>query len=209
MRRLPLRVLIPLLGLLVLSGACSSSGDDGSAGTTVAIPSTSLEPSQTTTTLGPRIPTEIDVCELLQPDELETVLEDAGPGEVGVTTPPVEEGEVPPLLTGQCAWPDATEPAFTLYYLAPTTAASGPAHLQDVASLDPAFARDATISQTEQGNQQVGLLVDGDGRLREVAVVARSALLFLVVDVEVEATDTRTVDRYARLVVDALIRAPR
>jgi len=203
------RLVVPLLALFVVAGACTGGDDGETAGTTTAAPSTTLRESRTPTTLGPRVPTEIDVCTLLNERELDTVLEDAGPGEITVTTPEVDPGEVPPLLTGQCAWPSASEPAFTLYYLAPTTAATGATHLRDVITLEPEFTEEAQVIETDAGNQQVGLLIDRDGKLREVAVVARSALLFLVVDADVDGRDTDATQAYADLIVRALIRAPR
>jgi hypothetical protein len=212
MRRLPMGVLVPLLGLLLLATvvpACSA-GDDGATGdsTTTSAPTT-LPESRATTTIPRRAVTEVDVCNLVRDDELETVLEDAGPGEVTVTQPEAEEGEVPPLITGQCSWPTVDEAAMTLYYLAPTTAPDGPTHLQDVIDLEPELADGATITTTEIGCCTVGLLTDHDGQLREVAVAKGSALLYLVVDQEVDGRNPAATEPYAQLVSDALVRAPR
>ena len=207
MRRLPLW-LVGLLAIALVAGSCS--GDDTeTADTTTTAPSTTLPRSQTTTTLGPRVATDVDVCNLLRDEELATVLDDAGPGEVTVTQPEAEPGEVPPLITGQCSWPTAADAAFTLYYLAPTTAPDGATHLQDVIDLEPEFARDAVIATTEIGCCTVGELVDRDGKLRELAVVKGSALLYLVVNQEVDGRDTEATDLYAQLISDALNRAPR
>ncbi len=211
MRRLPTTVLGALLGLLelaVVAPACS--GDDGgSAGDSTTSAPTTLPESQTTTTLPRRSVTEVDVCNLVHDDELATVLDDAGPGEVTVTQPEAEPGEVPPLITGQCSWPTVDDAAITLFYLAPTTATDGPTHLQGVIELGPEFARDATITTTEIGCCTVGLLVDRDGHLREVAVAKGSALLYLVVDQEVDGRNPAATDPYAQLISDALVRAPR
>jgi hypothetical protein len=155
------------------------------------------------------VATEVDVCNLLRDDELATVVDDAGPGEVTVTQPEGEPGEVPSLITGQCSWPTAADAAFTLYYLGPTTAPDGATHLQDVIDLGPEFARDAVIATTEIGCCTVGELIDRDGRLRELAVVKGSALLYLVVNEDVDGRDTEATELWAQLISDALIRAPR
>src|SRR5690349_4697033 len=114
--------------VLLLAAACSSGGDD-SATTTTGQTTTTLPPSSTSSTLPPRTPTVVDVCGLVRDDELEAVLEDPGVGEPTNTTPETEGA--PPLLSGQCAWPTAADPALELYYLGPTTATSGEQHLQD------------------------------------------------------------------------------
>jgi hypothetical protein len=214
MRRSPPRVFVPLLGVLALAivaPACSGGAEDGGGPTTTTSATTTTlpRPTGTSTTLPANVPTEVDVCNLVNEEELSTVLDDAGPGEVTITMPEVEPGEAPPLLTGQCAWPTVDEAAFTLYYLGPTTARSGTAHLQDVLALEPEFAREATVQTLTSGAEEVGLLIDADGKLREVAVAKRSALLYLVVEQDVDATDTAALQAYADLIRQALVRAPR
>lgn len=193
--------------VLLLAAACSSGGDD-SATTTTAVPSTTLPPSPTTTSLPPRTPTDLDVCGLVREEKLEPILEDAGPGEPTQTTPPTDGA--PSLLTGQCAWPTAEDPAFVLYYLGPTTAETGEQHLTDVLALDPELIHGGAVLPAQDVNgQSVSFLVDADGMLREAAVVKRSALLYLVVDQDVDARQPDVLTPYAELLVSALIRAPR
>ena len=193
--------------VLLLAASCSSGGDD-SATTTTGQTTTTLLPSSTSSTLPPRTPTIVDVCGLVHEDDLEPILEDAGVGAPTNTTP--ETDGAPPLLTGQCAWPSAEDPAIELYYLGPTTAESGEQHLQDVLAMDPDFVRGGTVLPAQDVRRQsVSFLVDADGMLREVAVVKRSALIFLVVNQEVDARDPEALTPYAELVVSALIRAPR
>jgi hypothetical protein len=207
MRRLPLP-LVGLLAIALVAGSCS--GDDaGTADTTTTAPSTTLPTGTSVPEPGPRVATDVDVCNLLRDEELATVLDDAGPGEVTVTQPDAEPGEVPALLTGQCSWPTTADDAFTLYYLGPTTAPDGATHLQDVIDLDPEFARDGAVATKHIGCCDVGLLIDRDGKLRELAVVHGSALLYLVVNQDVDGRDTEATDLYAQLISDALNRAPR
>jgi hypothetical protein len=202
MRRLAAGIFVLLLA------ACSGDGAD-SVSTTVAVTSTTLRSSPTTSSLPPRGVTEVDVCNLLEEDELATVVDDPGPGEVTITQFEGDPGEAPSLLTGQCAWPTVADAELTLYYLAPTTAESGRAHLQDVVELEPEFARDAAINEVEIGCCTFGMLIDRDGKLREVAVVRGSALLYLVVNQDVDGRDTEATNQYAELLAEALIRAPR
>ena len=194
--------------VILLLAACSSGGDDSS--TTTTAPTTTLPQSDTTTSLPPRTVTaeDIDVCSWLTEDELSTVLEDPGAGVPTVTMP---EGEdEPPIFTGQCAWPDTEDPQLTLHYLAPTTAESGQRHLQDVLTLEPeAFAGATVLAPLDVNGQQVAALADADGKLRELAVVKRSALLYLVVDQDVDARQAAAISPYAELLVSALISAPR
>jgi hypothetical protein len=191
---------------LLLAAACSSGGDD-SASTTTAT-TTTLPPSQTTSTLPPRAALDVDVCSLLNETELQLLVEEPGPGETTDPDPDPDAGP-PALLTGQCSWPSVDEPQITLHYLAPTTAADGPSHLNDVVALDRGFGDGASVITQELRGQTVGLLVDADGHLREVAVKKRSALLYLVLEEEVDGRDQQALDAYADLVVTALIRAPR
>lgn len=191
--------------VLLLATACSGGGDDSS--TTTEATTTTLLPASTTTTPS-RIATEVDVCALLTEAELAEVLDDPGPGEATVTTPETEGA--PPLLTGQCAWPSVDDAAFTLFYLGPTTADSGQQHLQDVLALEPEVFEAATVLPAEDiRNQEVSFLLDVDRNLRELAVVRRSALLYLVLDEDVSGTDPAVRTAYGDLLVSALIRAPR
>jgi hypothetical protein len=192
--------------VLLLAAACSSGGDDSSTTTTET--TTTLPPSPTTSSLPPRTPTEIDVCALVPEADLAAVLDDAGPGEATSTTPETEGA--PPLLSGQCAWPSADDPALELFYLGPTTATSGEQHLQDVLALDPDFVRGgAVLPAVVLNDVPVSFLADADGMVREVAVVKRSALLYLIVNQEVDARDPAALAPYADLIYKALIRAPR
>ena len=192
---------------LVLVAGCASGEDDAASSTTVT--TTTLPPSSTTTTLPPRAVTEVDVCALLREADLDRVLEDAGVGEA----PPADERDpdagVPAFVTGQCAWPSLEDPALILHYLAPTTAADGPAHLTDVLETGTGFAEDGTVTSQPVESETVGILVDADQMVREMAVVKRSALLYFLLDEEVSARDTATVTEYAEILYNALGRAPR
>lgn len=194
------------MALLLVAG-CASGEDDAASTTTVT--TTTLPPSSTTTTLPPRAVTEVDVCALLRETDLERVLEDAGVGEA----PPVDERDpdagVPAFVTGQCAWPSLEDPALILHYLAPTTAADGPAHLTDVLETGTGFAEDGTVTSQPVESETVGILVDADQRVREMAVVKRSALLYFLLNEEVSARDAATVTEYAEILYNALVRAPR
>ena len=193
--------------VLLLAAACSSGGDDSSTSTTAT--TTTLPQSETTTSLAPRTvtPADIDLCGWLREPELETVLEEPGAGVPTVTMPDEDD---PPIFTGQCAWPDTEDPQLTLYYLAPTAAETGQQHLQDVLTQEAeVFAGGTVLAPQDVNGQQVSFLVDGDGKLREVAVVKRSALMYLVVDQDVDARDPDQLAAYADLLVSALIRAPR
>ena len=193
--------------VLLLAAACSSGGDDSSTSTTAT--TTTLPQSETTTSLPPRAVTaaDIDVCSWLTEDELSTVLEEPGAGVPTVTMP---EEDDPAIFTGQCAWPDTEDPELTLYYFAPTTAGSGQQHLQDVLTLEPeVFAGGTLLPPVEVNEEQISFLADADGRVREGAVVKRSALLYLVIDQEVDAREPGAVDPYAELLFKALVRAPR
>jgi hypothetical protein len=194
--------------VLLLAAACSSGGDDSSTSTTAT--TTTLPQSATTTSLAPRTVTagDIDVCSWLNEDELATVLEDPGTGVPTVTMP--EDESSPVIFSGQCAWPDAEDPQLTLHYLAPTTAESGQRHLQDVLTLEPeVFAGGTVLPPIEVNGEQISFLADADGMVREAAVVKRSALLYLVVDQELDARDAGALDPYAELMFKALVRAPR
>jgi hypothetical protein len=96
-----------------------------------------------------------------------------------------------------------------LHYLAPTTATDGPTHLADLVALEEGLAAGGSVITQEVQGQTVGLLVDADGNLREVAVTKRSALVYLLVEGEVSARDPEALTPYAELAVNALIRAPR
>ena len=130
------RLAVTALALALVTGC--SSGEDAASSTTAS--TTTLPPSSTTTTIPPRAVTEVDVCALLREVDLDRVLEDAGVGEA----PPADEADpdagVPALVTGQCSWPSIEDPALTLHYLAPTTAADGPTHLADVLETGTGFA---------------------------------------------------------------------
>jgi hypothetical protein len=193
--------------VLLLAAGCSSGGEGSASSTTV--PPTTMAPSSTTTTLPPRSVTEVDVCSLLHDTELDTVLEDAGVGEATPVDEAETEGGVPAFVTGTCSWPSADDPALVMSYLAPTTAADGPRHLEDVLATDTGFAQGGQVVTQEAGGQTVGILLDDQQLVREVAVVKRSALLYLVVNQEVSARDEAALTAYAELVVAALIRAPR
>ena len=100
----------------------------------------------------------------------------------------MEPGEDPPaLLTGQCAWPSITDHRLVLSYLAPTTAQSGSQHLEDVLATGTGFASGGRVITQAAGAETVGILLDDEEMIREVAVVRRSALLYLIVDLEVSA----------------------
>jgi hypothetical protein len=193
--------------VLLLAAGCSSGGSD-SASTTIA-PSTTLPPSSTSTTLPPRSVTEVDVCALLNDTELATVLEDAGTGEAAPAEEAETEGGVPAFVAGSCSWPSAADPALVLSYLAPTTASGGPQHLEDVLATDTGFAEGGQVVPRETGHQTVGLLLDEQENLREVAVVKRSALLYLIVNQDVSGRDENALTTYSQLLVAALVRAPR
>ena len=194
--------------VLLLAVACSSGGDDSSTSTTAT--TTTLPQSETTTSLPPRTATaeDVDVCTWLHEDELSTVVDDPGPGVPTVTMPEGEDS--PPLLSGQCSWPDTEDPQLTLYYLGPTTAESGQQHLQSVLEQETeVFAGGTVLAPQTVDGQDVSFLVDADGKLRELAVVKRSALLYLVVHQDVDARAPEALAPYAELLVSALIRAPR
>jgi hypothetical protein len=173
------------------------------------VPSTTLPPSSTSTTVPPRAVTEVDVCALLNETELATVLEDAGTGEAAPAEEAETEGGVPAFVSGSCSWPSAADPALVLSYLAPTTASGGPQHLEDVLATDTGFAEGGQVVPRETGRQTVGLLLDEHEKLREVAVVKRSALLYLIVNQEVNGRDENALTAYSELLVAALVRAPR
>ncbi|MET0150290.1 MAG: hypothetical protein ABW009_08690 [Acidimicrobiales bacterium] len=193
--------------VLLLAAGCSSGGDD-SASTTL-VPSTTLPPSSTSTTLPARAVTEVDVCALLNETELTTVLDDAGAGEGAPVEEAETDGGVPAFVAGSCSWPSAADPALVLSYLAPTTAPSGPQHLEDVLATDTGFAEGGQVVPRETGSQTVGLLLDDERMLREVAVVKRSALLYLIVNQDVSGRDEDALTAYSQLLVAALVRAPR
>jgi hypothetical protein len=200
------RISAGLLALL-LAGACSG-GDGDSPTTTTSVTNGSLPPSTASTTIPPRTVIDVDACALVREEEVDTVVDDAGPGE---TDDPEVDPEAPPpaLLTSRCAWPSLDDPAIVLQYLAPTTAADGPAHLSDLIALDEGVAAGGSVITQELQGQTVGLLVDADGNLREVAVTKRSALVYLLIEDEVSARDPDALTPYAELAVSALIRAPR
>jgi hypothetical protein len=192
--------------VLLLAAGCSSGGDDSSTSTTAT--TTTLPPATTTTTVDPRTATEVDVCRLVSDRELATVLDDAGPG-VPTLTQPEAEG-VPALLSGRCDWPDREHSKLTLYYLGPTTAESGQQHLQDVMAQEPeVFEGGTVLPPVTVGAEEVSFLADADGNLREGAVVARSALVYLVINEDVSAREPENAQRYGELLVAALVRAPR
>ena len=193
---------------LLLAAGCAGNGED-SAGTTTTGPTTTLPQPSTTTTLPPRAVTEVDVCSLLREVDLERVLDDAGPGEPA----PVDERDpaegVPAFVTGACSWPTRDDPALSLHYLAPTTAPDAPQHLRDVLDAGTAFAEGGRVTTQDVGNQTVGILLDAEERIREVAVVKRSALLYLLVEDEVDARQPGALTDYAEILLAALVRAPR
>ena len=200
------RLAVTGVALLLVAG-CASGADDAASSTTVT--TTTLPPSSTTTTLPPRAVTEVDVCALLREVDLDRVLEDAGVGEA----PPVDDrdpdGGVPAFVTGQCAWPSLEDPALILHYLAPTTAPDGPAHLADVLATGTGFAEGGTVMTQPVEGETVGVLVDDEQMVRELAVVKRSALLYFLVNDEVSARNTEAVTAYADILYNALVRAPR
>jgi len=203
-------VLGPLAAVLLALGlfaGCAAGEDDAASSTTA--PTTTLPQSSTTTTIPPRAVTEVDVCSLLREADLDRVVEDAGVGEA----PPADEREpedgVPALVTGQCSWPSIEDPALTLHYLAPTTAADGAAHLNDVLETDSGFAEGGTVMTQPVEAETIGILVDGEQMVREMAVVKRSALLYFLLEEEVSARDTAAVTEYAEVLYNALVRAPR
>ena len=77
--------------------------------------------------------------------ELDRVLADAGVGEASPVDDRDPDGGVPAFVTGQCAWPSLEDPALILHYLAPTTAADGPAHLTDVLETGTGFAEGLSL----------------------------------------------------------------
>lgn len=192
---------------LVLVAGCSS-GDDGATSSTTAS-TTTLPPSSTTTTIPVRAVTEVDVCALLREVDLDRVLEDAGVGEA----PPADERDaddgVPALVTGRCAWPSLDDPALSLHYLAPTTAADGASHLGDVLAAGTGFAEGGTVITQPVEGETIGILIDADQMVVEMAVVKRSALLYFLLEDEVSASDTATVTEYAEILYNGLVRAPR
>lgn len=195
------------LVLLALAG-CSSSGES-TTGTTVPITTTTLPPSNTTTTLPPRTVTSVDACSLLTETDLEVVLEEAGGGEPAESEPVDPEAGVPALITAECSWPSIAEGRLVLSYLAPTTATDGPQHLEDVLAAGTGFAEGGRVLSQQAGAETVGVLIDDHEMIRELAVVKRSALLYLLVDQEVSARDATALTDYATLLADALRRAPR
>lgn len=200
------RLAAAVLALGLIAGC--SSGDDG-AGSSTTASTTTLPPSSTTTTIPPRAVTEVDVCGLLREVDLDRVLEDAGVGEAPPADERDDEDGVPALVTGQCSWPSIDDPALSLHYLAPTTAADGAAHLGDVLAADTGFAEDGTVITQGVEAETIGILIDADQMVREMAVVKRSALLYFLLEDEVSASDTATVTEYAAILYNALVRAPR
>jgi len=200
------RLAAALLALALVAG-CSSGEDDAGSSTTVT--TTTLPPSSTTTTIPPRAVTEVDVCDLLREVDLDRVLEDAGVGEAS----PVDERDpddgVPALVTGQCSWPSIEDPALSLHYLAPTTAADGAAHLNDVLAAGTGFAEGGSVITQPVEAETIGILLDDEQMVREMAVVKRSALLYFLLEDEVSARDTAAVTEYAEILYNALVRAPR
>lgn len=192
---------------LLLVVGCSPGDDGGASSTTVT--TTTLPPSSTTTTIPPRAVTEVDVCALLREVDLERVLEDAGTGEAT----PMDDREtgdgVPALVTGQCTWPSLEDPRLSLHYLAPTTATDGPTHLADVLETGTGFAEGGTVISQPVEGETIGILVDADQMVREVAIIKRSALLYLLVEDEVSSRDTEALTAYAEILYGALVRAPR
>src|SRR5262245_24598974 len=195
-----------MAALLALT-ACSDGGEDAASTTTVT--TTTLPQSSTTTTIPPRSVDAVNVCRLLRRRELEPVLERPGRGEPGPTEEIESDTPVPALITGSCSWPSLEDPQLTLNYLAPTTAADGPTHLQDVLATETGFAEGGQVITQESGQESVGMLVDDEQQLREAAIVKRSALLYLLIDQEVSGRDTAALQAYADLLVAALVRAPR
>jgi len=57
--------------------------------------------------------------------------------------------------------------------------------------------------------ETIGILLDAEQMVREMAVVKRSALLYFLVNDEVSARDTDVVTAYAGILYNALVRAPR
>ncbi len=198
-----------MVALVFVLVACSGGGDGEEAGSSTTVTTTTLAAPSTTTTLPPRAVTEVDVCDLVNDADLETVLDDAGPGEPAPTEEPDPDDGVPALVTGACSWPSIDEPALVLNYLAPTTAPDGPTHLEDVLATGTGFAEGGQVISQEAGAQVVGLLVDGEQQLREAAVVKRSALLYLLIEDEVSGRDADALTAYAEFLVAALSRAPR
>ncbi len=206
--RPPARRRLAAAGLALLVVAGCSAGEDGSSSSTTA-PTTTLPPSSTTTTIPPRAVTEVDACALLRQVDLDRVLEDAGVGEAPPVDEPDPESGVPALVTAQCAWPSLEDPALSLHYLAPTTAPDGPTHLTDVMEAGTGFAEGGTVITQEVEGETFGVLVDEDQRVREIAVVKRSALLYFLVHAELTARDTDALTEHLEVLYSALVRAPR
>jgi Prokaryotic membrane lipoprotein lipid attachment site len=195
---------------LALAG-CSSAPDQAGTTTTAPATTTTLPPATgSTTTLPPRTATAVDACRLLRTRQLEPLIDDPGTGEPNEPTLPADEGGAAPvLLLASCSWPSRDDPQLVLSYLAPTTAPDGPTHLQDVLDVGTGFAEGGQVVSEEMGAEVVGLLLDGRDRVREVATVHGSALVYLVVNLPVEARDREQVEVLKELVVTALSRAPR
>jgi hypothetical protein len=199
--------LAAVIVVLALAAGCSS--DEGGSASTTTASTTTLPPSSTTTTMPARAVTGVDGCSLLREVDLDRVLEDSGVGE----SPPAEEtapdAGVPALVTAECSWPSRADPALSLHYLAPTTAPDGPTHLTDVLATGSGFAEGGRVLTQPVQNEVIGVLIDDAERIREVAVVKRSALLYLLVEQDVSARDTEALTAYAEILYNALVRAPR
>ncbi len=204
MRRLTAAAVVAL----ALAG-CSSSDDSSTTTTTPATTTTLPASTETTTTVPARAAIEVNACRLLRQRELEPLIGAAGRGEPSDPAFPETEGEVPVLLLESCSWPSVDDPQLELTYLAPTSAADGPSHLQDVLDTGTRFAEGGRVLSEESGAEVVGVLLDAHDNVVELATVHRAALVYLLVDFEVPVRDRATLEALEGLVVTALSRAPR
>ena len=195
--------------------------------TTLPVVVTTAPSASTTTTIPAEIATEVDACALVRPNEAQAVAgEQAGPGAPvpaadlpGVARSEETDGEgaepdadtdpgLPPLLLAGCSWPTDGPPSVILSYLAPTTSRSALEHLQRLVDLDSGFARGARVFPLPQQDElSAAALVDESGAVIEVAVVAGSALLY-VVPSEPPASGTPEADGLTSLLLAAGRRAP-
>lgn len=200
---------VAVAALALLALGCSEEGAP-SATTAGPATTTTLPPPSTATTLAGASVADLDACRLLRQRQLELVLEDPGEGEAGdPVAAPLPDGSTPALITASCSWPSIDDPAIELDYLAPTTAPDGPSHLQDVLETGTGFADGGRVVSEAVGAETVGVLLDADEHVRELAVVHGSALVYLVVNQDVSARDLEAFQALKDMVVTALARAPR
>ena len=124
------------------------------------------------------------------------------------TTPADGDDEESSLLLSGCTWPSEGPGEVTLTYLAPTTATSAREHLQRLIDLGTRFARGGRVLPLNPNGDLVpAALIDGDGKVLEVAVVTGSALVY-VAPVDPPAGNSREANALLTLLLAAGRRAP-